>query len=424
MLLLVNLVIISLLDLRNEGTASDEFWTIVKSCSNASTYLMSYNASILVDNFRSVFQSSFGSSFSGANMSIEPSSSFISDSVNTSLSFRRRNVFRRRELERARRSRTAVSRNVFANVRTPLPRNFHNYSVIENIITRPHRNVIVRYFPRLGVGIGNMYRSFRSFLLLSVYDNFTFCIDYPPLFTVMDSSLEILRCTEVNEISRWSNSVVDNWVAHAHCNFHIQNSIGVSASNDLIRHFMGCRDFVNKINDEHFPVSTNRFSLSRYLGKFLFQPKQYIIDYGNEILEKMEGMKVGIQLRFGGKIAVEQDSGVFLDVEKMDKILDSIRRKMSDVDNYSIFVSSDSIIASDVLKPLNKTVYVANHFKLGHTKRANVAFLKRAVLDLYILSQCDRLFTTFYSSFGTLARDISSVQHSYELRTFSVCYQT
>ena len=424
-LVVVNLVLICLLDLWNGGGSNLEAWNIVKSSSNASTYWIPYTTPVLVNDSRKVFQGSFGSGFSGDNVSIVPISSSIPVSVNSSLSFQKLNIFRYRQWKRARQSRTAVSkRHVFGNVKTPLPRDFHDYSVIENVITRPHRNVRVRYFPRLGVGIGNMYRSFRSFLLLSVYDNFTFCIDYPLFFTIMDSSLEILRCSKTSEVQRWSNSVVDDWVAHAHCNFHIEHSIGVGASNDLIRHFMGCKDFVDRINNEHFPVATNRFALSCYLGRFLFQPKQYIIDYGNEILDNMEGMKVGIQLRFGGKIAAEYDSTSFLKLEKMDKILGDIRKKMEGVDNYSIFVSSDTVMAPDLLKPLNKTVHVANQFILGHTKRSNKAFLERAVLDLYVLSRCDRLFTTFYSSFGVLARDISLIQYSYELRSLSVCYQT
>lgn len=42
-------------------------------------------------------------------------------------------------------------------------------------------------------------------------------------------------------------------------------------------------------------------SLYQYLSNYIFKPKRYIVDYSEVVLAKMQGIKVGVQLRFGEK---------------------------------------------------------------------------------------------------------------------------
>ena len=292
-----------------------------------------------------------------------------------------------------------------------------DFSPIVQALTRPHRDITVRFIPMEGTGFGNMMRAFRSLLILSIYDNFTICFDYGAYFHTMNSSLDILRCSEYKKRPLvWWGTRVDEWVKEHKCNLHIKYNRIVKSSNDLLFDIVKCSNIRNALRAEHIPCKFNRAHLSQYFGRFLFQPKQSIIDIGNKLLDKMTGVRVGLQLRFGGKIAEFQEGFKFIKEENIGRVVDFINKKLQSVNNYTFYLSSDSKKAPKLLAPLNASFVMADAFEIGHTRGKNLKFMERAILDLYVLSKCDILFTTWFSTYGNFARDLSDSRRIYMIR--------
>ena len=70
---------------------------------------------------------------------------------------------------------------------------------------------------------------------------------------------------------------------------------------------------------------------------------------------------------------------------------------------------------------MNTTFVIADAFEIGHTREADIRFMERAVLDLYILSKCDILFTTWLSTYGNFAKDISDSSRVHRIKYLIVC---
>ena len=259
-------------------------------------------------------------------------------------------------------------------------------------------------------------RAFRSLLILSIYDNFTICFDYEPYFNSMNSSLDILRCKTYEKTLTWRGTRLDEWVKDHECNLHFEKSLAIAASNDLLMDLVKCHKIDKALMAANIYCGFNKPSLSRYFGRFLFQPKQNIIDLGDELLAKMTGVRVGLQLRFGGKIAEYKEGYKFIKEEDIGRVIRFIRKKLRVVQNYTIFLSSDSKRAPELLQSMNTTFVIADAFEIGHTRGIGNRFMERAVLDLYILSKCDMLFTTMFSTYGNFAKDISDSSKMYTIR--------
>ena len=291
-----------------------------------------------------------------------------------------------------------------------------DFSPIVRALTSPHRDVVIRFFPRPGTGFGNMMRAFRSLLILSIYDNFTICFDYDNYFRVMNSSLEILRCKVFDNSIVWRGTRVDEWVKDQDCNLHFDRNRAISGSNDLLWDMVKCSKIGTALIAQQIPCRYEKRSLSQYFGRFLFQPKQSIVDIGNKLLEKMTGVRVGLQLRFGGNIAEFQEGFKFIKEENIGRVVDFINKKLQGVNNYTFYLSSDSKKAPKLLEPLNASFVLADTFEIGHTRGKNLKFMERAILDLYVLSKCDILFTTWFSTYGNFARDLSHSRRIYMVK--------
>ena len=296
-----------------------------------------------------------------------------------------------------------------------------DFSPIVQALTRPHRDVTIRFFPRPGTGFGNMMRAFRSLLILSIYDNYTICFDYSNYYLVMNSSLDILRCKVYDYSIIWRGTRVDEWVKDQNCNLHFDRNRAISGSNDMLMEMVKCPKIRDALIAEHIPCRFDKHSLSQYFGRFLFQPKQSIIDIGNKLLDKMTGVRVGLQLRFGGKIAEFQEGFKFIKEENIGRVVDFINKKLQSVNNYTFYLSSDSKKAPKLLAPLNASFVMADAFEIGHTRGKNLKFMERAILDLYVLSKCDILFTTWFSTYGNFARDLSDSRRIYMIKYCIVC---
>ena len=297
-----------------------------------------------------------------------------------------------------------------------------DFSPIVRALTRPHRDVTIRFTPMEGTGFGNMMRAFRSLLVLSIYDNFTICLDYDAYFYTMNSSMDILRCSSYKRRPLvWWGTRVDEWVKDRKCNLHIDHNRIIKSSNDLLFDIIKCPNIRNALRAEHIRCKFNRPHLSQYFGRFLFQPKQSIVDIGNKLLEKMTGVRVGLQLRFGGNIAEFQEGFKFIKEENIGRVVNFINKKLQGVNNYTFYLSSDSKKAPKLLEPLNASFVLADTFEIGHTRGKNLKFMERAILDLYVLSKCDILFTTWFSTYGNFARDLSDSRRIYMIKYWFVC---
>lgn len=294
--------------------------------------------------------------------------------------------------------------------------NLRDYRPLMAALTRPHTNIFIRFFPRSGTGFGNMIRAFRSLLLLSISDNFTICLDHPAYFSVMNSSLDVLRCRNDDKYAVWRGTSLDEWVKDSHCNLHFTENRTISASNDYLMEIVRCSNVRSAFWAEQFPCRFERQSLARYFNHFLFQPKQRIIDIGDRLLAQMTGVRVGLQVRFGGNLAEFNDTFTFIKKEHIGSVVEFVKSKLHSVTNYTIYLSSDTKNAPKLLEPLNTTFLVADAFEIGHTRKTNSRFLERAVLDLYVLSKCDILFITWLSSYGHLARDLSDSKRVYTIK--------
>ena len=130
----------------------------------------------------------------------------------------------------------------------------------------------------------------------------------------------------------------------------------------------------------------------------------------------MNGLRIGIQLRFGGSIANTKEGATFLNITNFNSTLERIKSILSKYpDNHSLFLSSDSNKAISLLSPLHERIITADKFALGHTYVKD-AFLERTVIDLYILSHCDVIIATTRSSYGGLAIQLSETSEHYYIK--------
>lgn len=123
---------------------------------------------------------------------------------------------------------------------------------------------------------------------------------------------------------------------------------------------------------------------------------------------------IGLQLRMGGSIAANHESTKFLKISTLERELPKIDKAHKQ--NSSIFLSTDSPSLVPLVKRLlpSHTVIFSDDYEVGHTatkfskKHHNpTVFLKRAVLDLNLLSFCNPIYYTNYSSYGQLSHQLS-----------------
>ena len=116
---------------------------------------------------------------------------------------------------------------------------------------------------------------------------------------------------------------------------------------------------------------------------------------------------IGIQVRMGGKTASAKENVSFL---KRDVLEDYVKKINRDNRNKTIFLSTDSeSLIKDIKRMLsNHITIVSNEYPIWHSginefsHQKHLDGLKRAIVDAHIISQCNPIYTTYYSSFGEL----------------------
>ena len=299
-----------------------------------------------------------------------------------------------------------------------------NYVNLTTYLRYRNRKKTIIFKPKPRAGVANNLRSIRGLMMIAMANNANFCIKYPDFFTIMEDSFGFLSCLSNLNTIQWNHDYAVNWAKKSECNFQISHSLEIQTSDDLSSPFHKCRNFFNVIKDNTHTEKSR--SLYQYLSNYIFKPKKYIVDYAEEVLAKMKGIKVGVQLRFGGKTAASQEQVQFLDPNHINYYINQILNVTSKINTrYTLFLSTDSPSMKKYLSPLNVTIVTAEKYSVGHTNRYKLEFLQRAITDIYILSRCDIYLHSQGSSYGSFASAISVAKADYIIQrkqSFVCCH--
>ena len=285
------------------------------------------------------------------------------------------------------------------------------YPITRYLQQQRNKTVIYTYFR--GSGFANRLRSMRGILILAMLNNANFCINYDNYYSIMDNQLSIMKCKRNISGEKWDVKYTKDRFQQNPCNYQINRNIEVVTFYDILEYLQKCVNFTTDLRRNNPYLQTD--NLVNYLSRFFFRPKPYITNYGNSVLSRMNGTKVGIQLRFGGNSAYAKEPHSFLNPERMDILVNRTKSLLQKIkDPYTLFLSSDSPLAKQMILSLHVPYVTAEKYAIGHTNRDNFTHLQRAITDLYILSKCNVVLFTRYSSYGEMARILSN-PHSYNI---------
>ena len=165
------------------------------------------------------------------------------------------------------------------------------------------------------------------------------------------------------------------------------------------------------------------------IARILLTPNSELHYYIAKNLVKLDRKHViGVQVRTGGDLSVVRESGRFLyqqTIFKIGQIVKNVIVKQGwNSSECVVFLTTDSGLAFGRIRhDLMDSVKVvsAEGFRAGHSSaylsyKHHDEFLKRAILDLVLLSQSDYILYTYGSSYGTLAGRLSLHSHYLILR--------
>lgn len=309
---------------------------------------------------------------------------------------------------------SALNTNSISSINNvSLIRNYQEFYSITQYLQKPRGISIVFTYMR-GSGFANRLRSMRGLLLLAMLNNASFCVNYDDYYSIMDNQLSILRCKKNISGQKWDNNYILKRFLNNTCDYKISNNIDVVTCYDISQYILNCTNIMSdlKRNNEYIPTN----NIPNYLSRFLFRPKSYLANYGNSVISKLKGTKVGIQLRFGGNLAYSKEKHSFLNPNKIDILINRTKSILNEIRvPYTVFLSSDSPLGKTLLSSFHVPFISADKYEIGHTSRNNYSHLQRAITDLYILSKCDIIIHTRYSSYGNMARVLSNPHRYYLL---------
>lgn len=159
------------------------------------------------------------------------------------------------------------------------------------------------------------------------------------------------------------------------------------------------------------------FDYDRIMFRLMVNPsrsvRNVILEERSRVFQKRPIL--GVQIRVAGLLADTKESVSFIDEEALKNIPDLI---LSTIQTFGfnrtlngIYLSTDSKIVENLLQdtiggkyPILKT----DLFRRGHsTGSPKEDVIKRALVDMYMLAECDGLLTTQGSGFGGIAHALS-----------------
>ena len=287
-----------------------------------------------------------------------------------------------------------------------------SHLIMEEILNNRNSTKTITFKPFYGSGFGNHIRGMEGLLLISIINNARMCIDYDAYFEVMHPSLSILRCNSI-QIRYIDLKTYHSMITNMSCMpFVSEQSIVVTTYESVYSYLLNCDNIKLLLNEK----GLWRDDFTKKMAQYLFHLNFNLRHYADSVLKTMQGLKIGIQLRFGGSVANTRETDVFLNVTNFNTTLENIKSILGRYqDNHTIFLSTDSNKTLSLLAPLNERIVTADHFALGHTY-VNGEFLERTVIDLYLISHCDVIIRTFRSSYGDLAVRLANTNDSYVIK--------
>ena len=157
----------------------------------------------------------------------------------------------------------------------------------------------------------------------------------------------------------------------------------------------------------------------RMILRTLLRPKKEVRNAIREMnsIVHQRVFSIGVHIRTGGLLANDCERVSMIDskaLEAIPKRINALCKKLTkNPKDAVVFVSSDSDKAIAYLKKQLYPDYIvvgSTKYARGHTTYARVSIdkVKGALLDVFVLSDCDALLTTKGSGFSTIARDMSS----------------
>ena len=128
-------------------------------------------------------------------------------------------------------------------------------------------------------------------------------------------------------------------------------------------------------------------------------------------------LSIGVHIRTGGLLANYCEGTSMIDNKTLETVpnrIDALRRRLTDKPkDVVVFVSSDSDRAIAYLKRHlhpDYRIVASSKYARGHTtsNRVPTDKVKGALLDMFVLADCDALLTTKRSGFSMIASEMSS----------------
>lgn len=162
---------------------------------------------------------------------------------------------------------------------------------------------------------------------------------------------------------------------------------------------------------QHVPTA---YEVQERLTRLLFRLKPSLMESLAPTLAEIRKHEViGFQFRTGGHVANYEEDTVFIRMNRLDSVY-RVLHNVSQANHFRhpyLYLSTDSAKVVRQFKMDRKyPLIMYEKYPIGHSSRVrdgNDDTIFRAVSDIYLLSQCNAIITTYTSSFGDLARMLS-----------------
>ena len=211
--------------------------------------------------------------------------------------------------------------------------------LVNEILRNRNSTKTITFRPFRGSGFGNHISGMKGILLLAILNDARICVDYDSYFDVMQQSLSILKCDSIQGRSI-DVKTYHSMLVNMDCKPILsEKSVIISSWESASSYILKC-DSVKSMLEKK---GLWRKDIDKKITQFLFQLIPYLENYGKSVLNRMNGLRIGIQLRFGGSVANTKERATFLNIANFNSTLERIKSILSKYpDNHSLFLSSDS----------------------------------------------------------------------------------
>lgn len=279
------------------------------------------------------------------------------------------------------------------------------------------------YTPNVWGGFCNGFRAIRSLALLSLLNGYklqsrndpllSFPVEWNQFFEVMDDRLKVFS-SKCNRNGRYMASIntllSDN-------NTKKLNYVWTNDISDPTPFIMRLSENGKKLVEmglfDSIPTSDE---VSHFISLVVFRLNSQLQMEADEAFSHYPHPLLGFQIRTGGSSANTHERVIFNSVNDTDAMISFVDTFVRDkaILNATIFLSTDSNEMVQAIRQQGKyRVITLDAYTIGHSsprrnEKTTSSSLKRAVMDLYLLSKCDALITSESSSFGRTAYYLSS----------------